>query len=157
MYKLSFLKIFFKKILFVLPALILVIVIVLTSVACRSYDDRFDIVYFFKTEPEKAVLDFFQSLNNKDPDYIYTNLLQDKDKSNISREKYVEDLGEILSVVEKINITRTVYLGYENDMSKVVAEFEVIYKNGETKQYKKYFYLAEENEKWKIVFEKTFI
>jgi len=140
-----------------LPVLFLVILVVFITTACRSYDDRFDIVYFFKTEPEKAVLDFFQSLNNKDPDYIYTNLLLDKDKDNISREKYIEDFGEILSAIEKISILSTVYLGYENDMSKVVAEFEVTYKNGEIKQYKKYIYLAEEGGKWKIIFEKTFI
>ena len=49
------------------------------------------------------------------------------------------------------------YLGYEKEMSKVVAEFDVSYRNGEVKKYKKYFYLIEENNHWKIIFEKTFI
>ena len=103
------------------------------------------------------VLDFFQALDNKDPDFIYTNLLPDRDKSNISREKYLEEMGKILSGVEKIEVTRTVYLGYENEMSKVVAEFEISYENGELEKYKKYIYLTEESGIWKIIFEKTFI
>lgn len=128
--------------------------------ACRSYDGKFDVTYFFKTEPEKAVLDFFQSLANKDPDFIYTNLLPDKDRNSISREKFVDEFNNMLSVsdVESIDVKRTVYLGYENKMSTVVADFEVKYKNGEVKQYnKKYIYLTEENNKWKIISEKTFI
>ena len=124
---------------------------------CRDSDGKFDIAYFFKTEPEKAVLDFIWSMNYKDVDYIYSNLLLSADKNNISREKYINEFNEILSDVEKIEVLQTVYLGYENDMSKVVAEFNVIYINGEGKQYKKYFYLIEENNKWKIIFEKTFI
>ncbi|GAI80599.1 unnamed protein product, partial [marine sediment metagenome] len=96
-------------------------------------------------------------LNNPDPDFIYTNLLPDKDRNSISRGKYVDEFNNILSNVESIDVKRTVYLGYENNMSKVVAEFEVNYKNGEVKQYKKYIYLTEENNKWKIIFEKTFI
>ncbi len=141
----------------ILPVLILCVMVIFIVPGCRNYDEKFDVVYFFKTEPEKAVLDFFQSLNNKDPDFIYTNLLPDKDKNNISREKYSEELYKILSGVEKIEVTRTVYLGYENEMSKVVAEFEISYKNGEAEQYKKYIYLTEENGNWKIIFEKTFI
>jgi hypothetical protein len=143
----------------IFATLLLILAVMSVSVlpACRKYDEKFDIVYFFKTEPEKAVLDFFHSLDNKDPDFIYTNLLPDKDKNNISREKYTGELNEILSNVEKINIIRTVYLGYEDDMSKVVAEFTVSYANGEVKQYKKYIYLIEENNKWKVIFEKTFI
>ena len=128
--------------------------------ACRSYDGKFDVTYFFKTEPEKAVLDLFQSLANKDPDFIYTNLLPDKDRNSISREKFVDEFNNMLSVsdVESIDVKRTVYLGYENKMSTVVADFEVKYKNGEVKQYnKKYIYLTEENNKWKIISEKTFI
>ncbi len=147
----------FKRKIFVIILLILVVIFVSVLPACRNYDEKFDIVYFFKTEPEKAVLDFFGSLNSKDPDFIYTNLLPDKDRNNISREKYANELNEILSNIEKINIIRTTYLGYENDMSKVVAEFEVSYTNGEVKQYKKYIYLTEENNKWKVIFEKTFI
>ena len=124
---------------------------------CRNYDGKLDVAYFFKTEPEKAVLDFIQSLDNNDPDFIYTNLLLNEDKNNISREKYVNEFKDILSDVESIYVKRTVYLGYESDMSKVVVEFEVSYKNGEVKQYKKYIYLIEENNRWKIIFEKTFI
>lgn len=126
-------------------------------VGCRGYDNKLDVAYFLKTEPEKAVLDFFCSLNNKDPDFIYTNMLPESDKNNISRDKYVREFKEILSDIENIEVKKTVYLGYENNMSKVVAEFEVTYKNGEVKQYKKYIYLTEEENKWKIVFEKTFI
>jgi hypothetical protein len=144
-----------KKKFYILFFLLLVFVTALP--ACRNYDGKFDVTYFFKTEPEKAVLDFFQSLDNKDVDFVYTNLLQDKDKNNISREKYVSEFENILSDIESIDVKRTVYLGYENNMSKVVAEFEISYKNGEIKQYKKYIYLAEENDKWKIIFEKTFI
>jgi len=137
--------------------LFLCVIIISIFPGCRNYDDKFDVVYFFKTEPEKAVLDFFQSLSNKDPDYIYTNLLLEKDKNSISREKYSEELYKILAGVEKIEVTSTVYLGYENETSKVVVEFEVSYKSGEIKDYKKYIYLAEENGKWKIIYEKTFI
>ena len=124
---------------------------------CRSYDSKLDIAYFFKTEPEKAVLDFMQSLDNGDAYYIYDNLLVNKDKNSISREKFAKEFIDILSDVDEIEVKRTVYLGYENKMSKVVAEFEIKYKNGEVRQYKKYIYLIEENNRWKIVFEKTFI
>lgn len=144
-----------RKKFYILFFLLLTVIIALP--ACRNYDRKFDLTYFFKTEPEKAVLDFFQSLDNKDADFIYTNLLPDKDKNNISRGKYVSEFESILSDVENIEVKRTVYLGYENNMSKVVAEFEVSYRNGEVKQYKKYIYLVEESGKWKIVFEKTFI
>ena len=147
----------FKRKIFTIPILILVGMFMSVLPACRNYDEKFDVIYFFKTGPEKAVLDFFDSLNSKDPDFIYTNLLPDKDRNNISREKYANELNEILSNVEKINIIRTTYLGYEDDMSKVVAEFEVIYTNGEIKHYKKYIYLTEESNKWKVIFEKTFI
>ncbi len=145
----------FKKKFYILLILLLVGIIILP--ACRNYDSKFDIAYFFKTEPEKAVFDFFQSLENKDADFIYTNLLPDKDRNNISREKYISEFEDILSDITNIDINRTVYLGYENEMSKVVVEFEVSYKNGEIQQYKKYIYLVEENSKWKIIFEKTFI
>ena len=124
---------------------------------CREYDKKLDVAYFFKTEPEKAVLDFMQSLNNEDAYYIYDNLLPNNDKNNISREKFAREFVSILSGVDGIDVKRTVYLGYENNMSKVVAEFEIRYKNGELKRYKKYIYLIEENNKWKIVFKKTFI
>ena len=145
----------FKKKFCILFFLVLAVIIILP--ACRNYDGKFDITYFFKTEPEKAVFDFFQSLENKDADFIYTNLLPDKDRNNISREKYISEFENILSDIANIEVDRTVYLGYENEMSKVVAEFEVSYKNGEIKQYKKYIYLVEENGKWKIIFDKTFI
>jgi hypothetical protein len=125
--------------------------------SCREYDGGFDIVYFFKTEPEKAVVDFLGSLNNKDSEYIYSNLMLAADRNSISREKYREELSEILKDVESVIIKETVYLGYENEMSKVVAEFDVTYYNGEIREYKKYFYLLEEGGKWKIILEKTFI
>lgn len=124
---------------------------------CRNYDGKFDISYSFKTEPEKAVLDFLYSLANDDPDYIYSNLIPDSDKDYISREKYISEFREILIDIKAIEIKKTVYLGFESEMGKVVAEFEVTYRNGESKLYKKYFYLIEENKKWKIIFEKTFI
>ena len=137
--------------------LLLIIVFVVMLSGCRGYDGRLDVAYFLKTGPEKAVLDFFYSLNNKDADFIYTNLLPSSDKNNISRDKYVDEFKKILSDIESIDVKETVYLGYENNMSKVVAEFEVSYKNGEVKKYKKYMYLTEEENKWKIIFEKTFI
>jgi len=152
-----FIKNSFKRTIFITLSLVFVIFLSTILTACRKSDGEFDIAYFFKTEPEKAVLDFFYALDNKDPDFIYTNLLPDKDKNNISRGKYAEELSEILSTVEKIDIIRIIYLGYENDTSKVVAEFEVSYTNGKIKQYKKYIYLMEEGNKWKIIFEKTFI
>jgi len=141
--------------------LAVIIIISLSSLfifsGCRNYDGRFDIVYFFKTEPEKAVIDFLESLNHKDAEYIYNNLILSGDKNNISREKYLEEFSKILEDIVSVTVTRTVYLGYENEMSKVVAEFDVIYHNGEIKEYKKYFYLLEENSSWKIILEKTFI
>jgi len=145
----------FKKKFYI--SLILLLTVILILPACRNYDGKFDVTYFFKTGPEKAVLDFFRSLENKDADFIYTNLLPDKDRNNISREKYISEFENILSDIVSIDVNRTVYLGFENDMSKVVVEFEVSYKNGEIKQYKKYIYMVEENGKWKIIFEKTFI
>ncbi|MBN2073545.1 MAG: hypothetical protein JW770_06345, partial [Actinobacteria bacterium] len=123
----------FMLLIAVIPALLLC--------GCRNYDGKFDISYSFKTEPEKAVLDFLYSLANNDPDYIYNNLVPDSDRGNISREKYVSEFKEILIDIKDIEIKRTVYLGFENEMSKVVAEFEVTYRNGESKLYKKYFYL----------------
>ena len=145
----------FKRSLYRILFLVLIFAVMLTG--CRGYDGKLDVAYFLKTEPEKAVLDFFYSLSNKDADFIYTNLLPNSDKNNISRDKYVSEFKKILSDIESIDIKETVYLGYENDMSKVVAEFEVSYKNGEVKKYKKYMYLTEEENKWKIIFEKTFI
>lgn len=136
---------------------LILLILVFLLPGCRESDGKIDIAYFFKTEPEKAVLDFLWSMNHKDIDYIYSNLLLSSDKNSISREKYINEFNEVLSDLEKIEIVQTVYLGYENDMSKVVAEFVVTYINGESKQYKKYFYLIEENDKWKIIFEKTFI
>lgn len=125
--------------------------------SCRNYDGRFDIAYYFKTEPEKAVIDFLQSLDHKDAEYIYNNLVLSGDKNGISREKYLEEFSKILEDIVSVSITGTVYLGYESEMSKVVAEFDVTYRDGEVRDYKKYFYLLEENNSWKIIFEKTFI
>ena len=137
--------------------LLILVLFIFHLPGCRESDGKLDVAFFFKTEPEKAVLDFLWSMNHKDIDYIYSNLLLSSDKNSISREKYINEFNEVLSDLEKIEILQTVYLGYENDMSKVVAEFDVSYTNGETRQYKKYFYLIEENDKWKIIFEKTFI
>lgn len=138
-----------------------IIIISLSSLfifsGCRNYDEKVDIVYFFKTEPEKAVIDFLGALNQKDAEYIYNNLILSVDKNSISREKYLEEFSKIFKDIASVAVTKTVYLGYENEMSKVVAEFDVTYHNGEMKGYKKYFYLLEENGSWKIIFEKTFI
>ena len=103
------------------------------------------------------MIDFLESLNKKDSEYIYSNLMLAADRNSISREKYAEEFSEILEDVESVKIRKTVYLGYENEMSKVVAEFDVTYYNGELRAYKKYFYLQEENGRWKIILEKTFI
>jgi len=55
----------FKKIyIFILLMAILTVSFIFSS--CRNYDGKFDITYFFKTEPEKAVVDFLESLDNKD-------------------------------------------------------------------------------------------
>jgi hypothetical protein len=124
---------------------------------CRNYDNKFDIVYFFKTEPEQAALDFINSMNNHDTEYIYNNLLLDRDRRNISKEKFTREFSDILSDVKVIEVKRIVYLGYENEMSKVVVEFDVKYLNGSVSQYKKYIYLEQESNRWKIVFDRTFI
>ena len=148
--------IFLKKI----AAIFFIIVVTATPglclSGCRNYDRKFDAVYFFKTDPEKAVLDFIYSMGNHDAEYIYNNLMLDKDKNNISKEKFISEFSSILSDVDSIDIKRTVYLGYENEMSKVVVEFDVKYTGGKSSQYKKYVYLISENSKWKIVFDKTF-
>ena len=146
----------FRKIISIFLITVLVFPLLLLS-SCREYDGKLDIVYFFKTGPEKAVVDFLNSLDNKDTGYIYSNLMLASDRNKISKEKYSEELSLILEDVDSIDIKRTVYLGFENDMSKVVAEFDVTYYNGESREYKKYFYLLEENGGWKIIFEKTFI
>ncbi len=146
-----------KRFIMSLMMLVLMLPLVFPLSGCREYDGRIDIAYFFKTEPEKAVIDFLECLNQKDPDYIYSNFLLSSEKSSVSREKYMEEFEEILKEIDKIKTTKTVYLGYEQEMSKVVAEFEITYRNGEIKQYKKYFYLIEEGSSWKIIFEKTFI
>lgn len=151
---LCFLKL--KKILIAIVLLIL-FVSVLSSAGCRKYDDRLDVVYFFKTGPEKAVIDFLQSLDNDDSTYIYENLMPLKDKNNISKERFIIEFDQVISDLESIEIMNTYYLGFEDDMSKVVAEFKVTYKSGQEAEYKKYIYLIEENNGWKIVFEKTFI
>ena len=145
-----------KKILLV-AILLLFVVSGLFASGCRKYDDKLDVVYFFKTDPEKAVIDFLQSLDHDDPMYIYENLLPLKDKNNISKEKFIAEFEHAIKDLESIEIINTYYLGFEDDMSKVVAEFKAVYKSGEEAEYKKYIYLLEENNRWKIVFEKTFI
>jgi hypothetical protein len=144
-----------------LIVILIILTVMLSSIlflsGCREYDGRMDIAYFFKTEPEKAVIDFLESLNQKDTDYIYSNFLLSSEKSSVSREKYTEEFKVILKEIDGIKTTKTVYLGYEQEMSKVVAEFKITYLNGEIKQYKKYFYLIEEGGSWKIILEKTFI
>jgi hypothetical protein len=129
----------------------------LSLTGCRQYDNRIDIVYFFKTDPEKAVLDFMNAINNHDAQYIYTALLPDKDKRSIDKDKFVREMNEILAYVENIEVNQITYLGYENEMSKVVVDFSIMYTNGTPVDYRKYIYLLLENGKWKIVFDKTFI
>ena len=146
-----------KRLIVILMILMVMLSSVLFLSGCREYDGRMDIAYFFKTEPEKAVIDFLECLNQKDTDYIYSNFLLSSEKSSVSREKYTEEFEVILKEIDGTKTTKTVYLGYEQEMSKVVAEFEITYLNGEIKQYKKYFYLIEEGSSWKIIFEKTFI
>jgi hypothetical protein len=146
-----------KRLIVILMILMVMFSSVLFLSGCREYDGRMDIAYFFKTEPEKAVIDFLECLNQKDTDYIYSNFLLSSEKSSVSREKYTEEFEVILKEIDGTKTTKTVYLGYEQEMSKVVAEFEITYLNGEIKQYKKYFYLIEEGGSWKIILEKTFI
>ncbi|MES0340861.1 MAG: NTF2-like N-terminal transpeptidase domain-containing protein [Candidatus Humimicrobiaceae bacterium] len=146
-----------KRFIVILMIPVLMLSSVLFLSGCREYDGRMDIAYFFKTEPEKAVIDFLECLNQKDTDYVYSNFLLSSEKSSVSREKYTEEFEVILKEIDGIKTTKTIYLGYEQEMSKVVAEFEITYLNGEIKQYKKYFYLIEEGGSWKIILEKTFI
>lgn len=135
------------------------IMAVLLLSGCSMLKLKIDAVYILKTDPEKAAIDFLKFLNDKNPDYIYNNLLSIKDKNNISSDKFKDELDLILTDIESIEIEKTTYLGYvDNDsLVKVVAQFSVKYLNGETKKYKKYIYLIEENKEWKIVFDKTFI
>jgi hypothetical protein len=142
--------------------ILLLLLIILTAVfssSCGLSNIKINAGYILKTDPEKAVIDFIKALNTKSPEYIYSNLLCIKDKNNISKDKFTEELNLILSDIDIIEISKTTYLGYEENGSlvKVVAEFIVKYKNGEESKYKKYIYLVEESQKWKIVFEKTFI
>jgi hypothetical protein len=145
----------------VLMALVFLIILaasgMLSMAGCRQYDNKLDAVYFFKTDPEKAVLDFMYAVNNHDAQYIYTALLPDRDKRNIDKDKFVREMDEILSDVENVEINRITYLGYEDEMSKVVIDFNIKYINGTSGDYRKYIYLLSENGKWKIVFDKTFI
>lgn len=137
--------------------LVILLVLLFFVTGCRQYDDKLDIAYFFKTDPEKAVLDFLYALNSHDADYIYDSLLLDSDRRNISREKFIEEMDIILAELTSIKVEKIVYLGYEEDMGKVVVEFSIIYLNDESASYKKYVYLKEENGTWKIVLDKTFI
>ncbi len=123
---------------------------------CASGGLKNKISYFIKTEPEKAAIDFIYALKDKNPELIYDSFLKAEDKDNISKEKFVNELNIILNDIEDISIKNTIYLGYEKEFAKVVAEFEVKYINGEKKEYKKYIYLLEENKSWKIIFDKTF-
>ncbi|MBN1298379.1 MAG: histone deacetylase [Actinobacteria bacterium] len=136
---------------------LLCLIVLASSAGCRKYDGNFDVAYFFKTAPEQSVIDFMHAMNNHDADYIYSNFLLESDSRNISHEKFSREMSEILSDVENIEIDRIVYLGYDENMTKVVIEFRVFYVNGQHGDYKKYIYLLEENGKWKIVFDKTFI
>jgi hypothetical protein len=135
----------------------IVLAVSIASGGCRTYDDEVDIAYFFKTEPEKSVIDFLHSIKNHDADYIYSNLLPESDRRNISRERFTRELSEIFSEIRHLEINRIVYLGYENEMSKVVVEFDVEYSDGTIRNYKKYVFLIKENDTWKILFDKTFI
>ena len=154
---------FFKRSISLFSILVFTLVFILLLTAmlafsgCRNYDSGFDLSYFFKTEPEKAVIDFLFALNNEDAGYIYNNLILDKDKRSVSKEKFIREINDILSRVEEIEISSVAYLGYESGMGKVIADFKVIYINGDFSNYKKYIYLKEENGKWRIVFDKTFI
>jgi len=141
----------------ILLLIITVILLVFVFNSCSLQDAKNKIIYIVKTEPEKATIDFIEALGRKKPEFIYDNLLTEKDKNNISREKFVEEFNIILSDIDEIKINETVYLGYEKEFAKVVAEFNVKYVNGEVKDYKKYIYLIEENKSWRIVFEKTFL
>jgi len=136
-----------------------IIFIVIISCSCSFSNIKFNAAYILKTDPEKSVIDFLKSLNTKTPLYVYDNLLSIKDKDKISKDKFIEELSLILTDIDEIEILKTTYLGYEDEggLVKVVAEFKVTYKNSEINNYKKYVYLIEENKKWKIVFEKTFI
>ena len=137
----------------------IIILIVIFSCSCSFSNIKIDAAYLLKTDPEKSVIDFLKSLNTKSPVYVYDNLLSVKDKDNISKDKFTEELSLILTDIDEIEILKTTYLGYEDKggLVKVVVEFKVKYKNSEINKYKKYIYLVEENQKWKIVFEKTFI
>jgi len=137
----------------------IIILIVIFSCSCSFSNIKIDAAYILKTDPEKSVIDFLKSLNTKSPAYIYDNLISVKDKDNISKDKFTEELSLILTDINEIEILKTTYLGYDDKGSlvKVVVEFKVKYKNSEINKYKKYVYLVEENQKWKIVFEKTFI
>ena len=145
------------KIFSVLCITVLCFLLLFSFTGCRQYDSKMDISYFFKTAPEKSVIDFVYAMENKDADYIYSNVMLESDKRKISREKFTREMSEILSGIESITIEKIIYLGYEDKMSKVVLDFKIMYANGKEGKYKKYIYLFEENEKWKIVFDKTFI
>jgi len=154
-YKKKYLKLYIVRAVF-FSFLILVVVF---SSSCNTLKLKVDMLYMLKTDPEKAVIDFLKALNDKNPDYVYDNLLSVQDKNSISSSKFKEELNLILTDIDSIEIEKTTYLGYEDKGSfvKVVAQFSVKYVNGETKEYKKYIYLMEENKEWKIVFDKTFI
>jgi hypothetical protein len=142
--------------------ILLAVIIALTAIfscSCSFANMKINAAYILKTDPEKSVIDFLKSLNTKSPTYVYENLLSLEDKDNISKDKFIEELNLILSDIDEVEILKTTYLGYEDkgNLVKVVVEFKVKYKNSEINKYKKYIYLVEENQKWKIVFEKTFI
>lgn len=150
-----------KKSRIFLTSILLIIIlsapVTLLFTGCRQYDNKIDAVYFFKTDPEKAVLDFINAVNNHDAQYIYASLLPDRDKRNIDKDKFVREMNEILADVDNIKVNQITYLGYENEMSKVVIDVSITYTNATEVDYKKYIYLLLENDKWKIVFDKTFI
>ncbi|MCE5329291.1 hypothetical protein LLG07_03030 [bacterium] len=145
-----------KETTLIILSIIIIFFILFFLNGCSLANTKNKISYIVKTEPEKAVIDFIDAMGEKKPEFIYDNLLTEQDKNNISREKFIKEFNIILNDIDEIKISKTVYLGYEKEFAKTVAEFNVKYVNGEVKDYKKYIYLKEENKSWKIVFEKTF-
>ena len=62
-----------KPVLKLIAAVIFMIIIAAAAGAlssCREYDDKFDVSYYFKTDPEKVELDFIYAISNHDSVYI---------------------------------------------------------------------------------------
>src|SRR5665811_656402 len=78
--------------------ILLVVIIALTAMfswGCSFASIKIDAAYILKTDPERSVIDFLKSLNAKSPVYVYDNLLSVKDKDNISKDKFIEELSLI--------------------------------------------------------------